>query len=93
MIGNAEARDPLLHIPGIGKSLAADLQLLGVDTVEDLKDKNPQELYQRLCELTHSQQDPCVLYAFRCAVYFASGARDPQKLQWWYWKHDRINEG
>ncbi|MGA3073400.1 MAG: helix-hairpin-helix domain-containing protein, partial [Bryobacteraceae bacterium] len=29
----------------------------------------------------------CVLYVFRCAVYFASEAEhDPELLKWWNWK-------
>jgi hypothetical protein len=31
--------------------------------------------------------DRCVLYVFRCAVYFASEAEhDPELLKWWNWK-------
>jgi hypothetical protein len=31
--------------------------------------------------------DRCVLYAFRCAVYYAShDVRDPKLLKWWNWK-------
>ena len=32
-------------------------------------------------------QDRCVLYAFRCAVYYASHTtHDPNLLKWWNWK-------
>jgi hypothetical protein len=31
-------------------------------------------------------QDKCLLYEFRCAVYFAEGGRDQEKLKWWNWK-------
>jgi hypothetical protein len=31
--------------------------------------------------------DRCVLYTFRCAVYFASESKhDPELLKWWNWK-------
>jgi hypothetical protein len=80
-------KSPLQITPGIGPSLAADLESLGVRKVGDLKGKSPQALYDKLCKLTHSRQDPCVLYAFRCAVYFAETKRpDPEKLKWWNWK-------
>jgi hypothetical protein len=86
-------KDNLQHIPGVGPSLSADLRLLDIHTIADLKGKNPQEMYDRLCAITHSRQDPCVLYVFRGAVYFASHTtHDPKKLKWWYWKNDRINE-
>jgi hypothetical protein len=33
------------------------------------------------------QIDPCVLYVFRCAVYYASHeVHDPDLLKWWNWK-------
>jgi hypothetical protein len=82
--------DDLQTIPGIGPSLAADLRRLGVRRVADLKRRSPQHMYDRLCALTGTRQDPCVLYAFRCAVYFARTPRPkPALLKWWNWK-DRV---
>lgn len=80
-------RDPLQVIPGIGPSLAADLRHLGFRAVSDLKGADPEAMYTRLCRLTGERQDPCVLYVFRCAVYFASRTRHhPELLKWWNWK-------
>jgi len=34
-------------------------------------------------------QDRCLLYVFRCAVYYASTSPelyDIEKLKWWNWK-------
>jgi hypothetical protein len=32
--------------------------------------------------------DRCVLYTFRCAVYYASNRNHtPSKLKWWNWKN------
>lgn len=77
----------LQQIPGIGKSLAEDLWKLDIRTIADLKGKNPLNLYHRLNALTGVKNDPCVLYTFRCAVYFASEAHpEPEKLKWWNWK-------
>lgn len=77
----------LRQIPGIGASLARDLRSLGVRRVADLKGADPKALYERLCERDGQHQDRCVLYTFRCAVYFASSAApDPEKLKWWHWK-------
>lgn len=79
--------DDLRRIPGIGPSLAADLRRLGFHRVSDLRQADPEAMYQRLCRLTGVRQDPCVLYAFRCAVYFASRSRhQPDLLKWWNWK-------
>jgi len=82
-----DVKSPLQVIPGVGPSVAKDLESLGIRKVEDLKRADPQELYERLCRKTRSRQDPCVLYTFRCAVYYASRpVHDPEKLKWWNWK-------
>lgn len=80
------AKDIFTEIPGIGPSLAKDLRSLGYQAISDLKGANPQAMYDELCSLTHSRQDRCVLYTFRCAVYYAEGGREPEKLKWWNWK-------
>ena len=79
--------DSLEVIPGVGPSIAADLRGLGIRKVTDLERADPQKLYERLCEQTGTKQDRCVLYTFRCAVYYASRpVHDPEKLKWWNWK-------
>jgi hypothetical protein len=83
-------RDDLQSIPGVGPSIAGDLRDLGVTSVSALAGKNPEELYQRLCELRGARIDRCVLYVFRCAVYFASQeTHEAELLKWWNWKDDR----
>jgi len=37
----------LQTIPGIGKSISLDLWNLGIRSVENLKGKNPQKLYEK----------------------------------------------
>jgi len=74
------------EIPGIGESLAKDLTRLGYQTIAELKDQNPEEMYARLQQLCGVHIDRCVLYTFRCAVYYADGGREEQKLKWWNWK-------
>lgn len=77
----------LQHIPGIGPSLAQDLWDLGYHHVADLADADAEQMYSNLESLRGHRQDPCVLYTFRCAVYFASTEEhDPALLKWWNWK-------
>ena len=64
----------LKDLRGIGKRMMGDFQQLGIQSVAQLKTKDPQRLYDRMCELTGTRQDPCVLDTFRCAV---EQARDP----------------
>lgn len=87
MTTKATAKDELQSLPGIGPSLARDLRALGVRRVTDLARRDPERLYTRLNLLTGQRQDPCVLYAFRCAVYAARTPRPaPRLLKWWNWK-------
>lgn len=82
-----QAKNDLLIIPGIGNAMKQDLIQLGYHVVEDLKGADPQAMYDRLNALSGVRQDPCVLYTFRCAVYYASHTKhNPRMLKWWYWK-------
>lgn len=74
-------------IPGVGKSLSKDFIDLGYQKVNELKDENPEIMYQNLMDLRGHHIDRCVLYVFRCAVYFASHSiHEPESLKWWNWK-------
>ena len=80
----------LTSIPGIGPNLAQDLIDLGYREVAHLRTQDPEEMYERLCELRGQPVDRCVLYAFRCAVYYASNSRhNDELLKWWNWKDKR----
>jgi hypothetical protein len=80
-------RHDLESIPGVGSSIAQDLRDLGFDRVTDLAHRNPELMYDRLCSMRGAKIDRCVLYVFRCAVYFASHtSHDPELLKWWNWK-------
>lgn len=78
----------LQTIPGVGKSIAIDLYDLGYSTIEKLKGQDPEEMYVRHNIAKGQVHDICLLYTFRCAVYFANTPPhklDPQKLKWWKW--------
>lgn len=75
------------RIPGVGKSISQDLWNLGLRSVQELKDQDPEELYLKICTYQGAQVDRCMLYVFRCAVYYASNEQhDPELLKWWNWK-------
>jgi hypothetical protein len=77
----------LLDIPGVGPATLGDFHVLGIAEIADLKRRDPQQLYDELCERTGVRHDRCCLYVFRCAVYYATQTRhDPEKLKWWNWK-------
>lgn len=88
-----ESLKNLRTIPAIGKACSYDLWNMGIREVSGLKSKNPMQLYQKLNTLTGVVHDPCMLYTFRCAVYYASTRRPvSEKLKWWYWKDRTFNE-
>ena len=77
----------LQAIPGVGPSIARDLYELGYRTVAQLRGQNPATMYAELCSSRRESIDRCVLYVFRCAVYFAShDVHDEELLKWWNWK-------
>jgi nucleotidyltransferase/DNA polymerase involved in DNA repair len=78
-----------MQIPGVGKSISQDLINIGIHSVDDLKNRDPRDLYHQSNAFAGQVQDRCLLYVFRCAVYYAqtkTAERDPQKLKWWNWK-------
>ncbi|MBS1764718.1 MAG: pathogenicity locus [Bacteroidetes bacterium] len=85
----AEAIKNLTQIPGVGKSIATDLYNIGIYKVEDLKGKSPEKLFNKSNQYAGCIQDRCLLYVFRCAVWYAetpAEEREQEKLKWWYWK-------
>lgn len=83
----------LLNIPYVGKNTKKDLLKLGITCVEDLKNKNPRELYLKNCKQKGYSIDRCQLYVFRMSVYYAECEKpDAKKLKWWYWKDKEYPE-
>lgn len=85
------SQNELRQIPGVGQSIAKDLNEIGIFKITDLVGTNPEELYQRSNNHAGCVQDRCLLYVFRCAVYFAEtpdNLRDAEKFKWWYWKNN-----
>lgn len=79
-------------IPGVGKSIAQDLVNINIETIAQLKGKDPQTLYDQSNAYAGMVQDRCLLYVFRCAVYYADtppAHRDPEHLKWWNWKEGK----
>lgn len=85
--GKENNNGDLKTIPGIGKNIEQHLHNIGIETIEDLKGKDPEELYLEDCMFKGFQEDRCILYVFRLAVYYAEHEiHEPEKLKWWYWK-------
>ena len=79
--------EDLRRIPGVGKSIAIDLYRIGIRSVQDLRGRSPEALFDMSNQHAGLVQDRCLLYVFRCAVYFARTKRPvKEKLNWWWWK-------
>ncbi|MFZ1083165.1 MAG: helix-hairpin-helix domain-containing protein [Candidatus Kryptoniota bacterium] len=93
MNDNESKVEDLMQVPGVGKSVAMDLLKIGITTVHDLRGKDPETLYELINRKEGDTQDRCLLYVFRCAVYYAStkkSAQHPEKLKWWNWTDTRM---
>lgn len=84
-----ESIKELRKIPGVGVSIANDLWNIGITSIAQLKGKDPQKIYEASNKFAGVVQDRCLLYVFRCAVYYAEtpeAKREAEKLKWWNWK-------
>jgi Pathogenicity locus len=78
-------------IPGVGKRVAEDLRGIGIAKPSDLKGKDPEMLYDKHNKRIGRTEDRCLLYVFRCAVYYANGGKEPYKLKWWNWSDKNMS--
>lgn len=78
----------LTDLPNIGKAGEADLLLLGITKPEQLVGMCPYQMYERLCTLTDSKHDPCVIDVFISITRFMSG--EPPRA-WWEFTEERKN--
>jgi hypothetical protein len=76
----------LEQLPNIGPALAADLRRLGIRQPDELRSRDPFQLYQALCRATGKRQDPCVLDTFMAATDFMRGAAP---TPWWHYTAQR----
>lgn len=88
-------REPeLKDLRGIGPRMLEDFDLLGVKSVRQLQSQDARKLYDRMCRITGTRQDPCVLDTYRCAIEQARNPRLPEEQKnWWFWSRLRLAEG
>ncbi len=71
----------LEQIPGVGENIAQDMRNIDISSIDDLKGKKAEDLYQKLCDFKASPVDRCVLYVFRSAIYYAENTQhDPRAV-------------
>jgi hypothetical protein len=76
----------LTDLPNVGAATAGDLRLLGIEHPRDLRGRDPYEMFDQLCAITRSNQDPCVIDVFLSVTAFINGG-DPKT--WWSFTAER----
>lgn len=79
-------RVELTSIPNVGPVVARKLERLGIVRPDDLRGRDPDELFARLCALDGQRHDPCLLDTFVAAVSYADGG--PAR-PWWEFSRER----
>lgn len=74
------------ELPNIGKAIASDLHLIGIDHPKKLIGMEPFKMYEDLCTATGKRHDPCVIDVFMSAVHFMEGGK---ALPWWSFTEER----
>lgn len=76
----------LTDLPNIGKTVAADLKMIGITKPSQLKGQDPYELYVRFCEAFGEKQDPCMLDVLMSITNFMDGG---EPRVWWDYTAER----
>lgn len=66
--------------------MVEDFNALGITRPAQLHSADPFALYRRLCKITATRHDPCVLDTFISAVRFMEG--EPAR-PWWHYTAER----
>jgi hypothetical protein len=89
----ASEKRGLVDLDSVGAAMLRDFERLGIRSVAQLARRNPETLYEQLCERTGQAVDICCLDVFRAAV---AQARNPflpaEQRRWWYWSRKRKAE-
>ena len=81
-----ETVSDLEKLPNIGKTIGADLRLIGIKHPNELIGKEPFQLYDKLCDITGKRHDPCVIDVFMSVIHFMEGG---EALPWWLFNAER----
>jgi hypothetical protein len=76
----------LTAIPNVGPAVARKFLALDIRGLDDLRGRDPEDLFERLCAQDGRRHDPCLLDTFTAAVAFADGG--PPR-PWWEFSRER----
>ncbi|PZO42441.1 MAG: mitomycin resistance protein [Pseudanabaena frigida] len=76
----------LEDLPNIGKAISADLRSIGIDSPNQLKLREPLDIFNELASVMWHRHDPCLLDSLISAKRFLNGeAAQP----WWHYTDER----
>ncbi|WP_179281827.1 helix-hairpin-helix domain-containing protein [Streptosporangium subroseum] len=78
--------DNLQTLANVGPAVGRRLEGIGITSVEQLRGRDPLELFETMCVATGRAEDPCLLDTLMSAVDQAGGA--PGK-PWWHYTSER----
>ncbi len=85
----SQENSSLRKIPNVGSQTEQDLMAMGYTSVESLRGKKAEDLYEEECRLRGCTVDRCQLYLYRALEYFVNTENpDRERCKWWYWKDD-----
>jgi hypothetical protein len=76
----------LEELPNIGKVIAQYLRKIGIQTPDQLKGRDPYQMFERLAQVSGRPYDPCLLDVFISAVKFMEGG---PPCPWWRYTAER----
>jgi len=76
----------LEELPNIGKAIAQNLKLIGIEHPQQLIGKDAYELHELLCVALGKRLDPCVIDVFLSAITFMEGG---EPVPWWSYTDER----
>lgn len=75
------------QIPCVDRQTVADFDDLGIFTLDELADADPEAMFRNLQRIRGCELSRDVLAVFRCAVYCAcEDYPEDEKLRWWHWR-------
>jgi nucleotidyltransferase/DNA polymerase involved in DNA repair len=75
-------KSELLTLKNVGPATYQALCELGIHSIGQLAQADPDELYQRLQIIIQKKQDPCVWDIFAAIIH---EAKTDEKTPWWQW--------
>ena len=76
----------LTDLPNVGLATVDDLILLGIHEPGQLIGQSPFEMYERLCKITGTRHDPCLIDVLISITRFMNG---DSPRPWWTYTDER----